>query len=188
MQLPRFIDKKVADEGRIPRSWTDLRQAQWDLQRLPHVHTVVTLDQGEFNNLHPHDKEPIGQRLALAARLFVYGDGSAHGAALTALGAQVDGTDGERITVRFARPVHLDPDAVTGPVLLGDTGFELAGDDGLYHPATASVSPDGLALTLDCPQVRKPRRVRYGWRNWTAAPLFDDGNLPVAPFQLTASR
>lgn len=241
VQLPRFITKQEADLGRIPRNWADLRKAQWDLQRLPGVHTVVTLDQGEFNNLHPLDKEPIGTRLARAARQFVYGDPAAHGAPMTALGAVLageghtqDGQDpqgpqdqqnslpvpgsdpshsgsshsdpshspakvpgtcssrrseedwetGNAVIVRFPHTVELHADVMRP----GDTGFELAGDDGVFSTAAARPGDDGRSVVLTGSNDAVPTRVRYGWRNWTAAPLFDAHGLPVAPFELRISK
>lgn len=179
VQLPRFIAKEEADRGRIPRNWADLRKAQWDLQRLPGVHTVVTLDQGEFNNLHPLNKEPIGQRLARAARQFVYKDAEAHGAPMTALGASRAADSS--IVVRFPRTVEVHPEVMEK----GNTGFELAGDDGLYTSVQARRGCDGQSVVLTSGETAgSATRVRYGWRNWTAAPLFDAYGLPVAPFEL----
>lgn len=197
VQLPRFIDKKDADAGKVPRNWADLRKAQWDLQRLSNVHTVVILDQGEFNNLHPLDKEPVGQRLALAARQFVHGDASAHGAPMIADSATIgsDNADLLRVTVHFPHPVVLKDPAECGATS-DNTGFELVTDEGICLPATATVSSDKRALILtanagadrasigDTSRGATVCRVRYGWRNWTAAPLFDTYGLPVAPFEL----
>jgi len=47
-------------------------------QIVPHTAMVVTLDVGEAENIHPDNKEPIGQRLALKARALVYGERLQH--------------------------------------------------------------------------------------------------------------
>ena len=35
---------------------------------------VVTIDLGEWNNIHPGNKKPVGEKLALAAQKVVYGE------------------------------------------------------------------------------------------------------------------
>ncbi|OZG57344.1 sialic acidspecific 9-O-acetylesterase [Bifidobacterium tissieri] len=76
VQLPRWIAKSEADAGRDVMHWPVIRAAQMDAARtIPDVHIVVTLDCGEFDNIHPLDKKTVGDRLAAMALRRVYGNG-----------------------------------------------------------------------------------------------------------------
>ena len=60
------------------------------------------------------------------------------------------------------------------------TGFEIAGRDGRYLPATATV--DGNTVIASSPDVPEPVRVRYGWANSPECNLFNGEGLPASPF------
>lgn len=69
------------------------------------------------------------------------------------------------------------------PAAPGDTlrGFEVAGQDGLYHAASARV--DGRTVVVESPEVREPCAVRYGWRPFTRANLVNAAGLPASTFR-----
>src|SRR5262249_30652840 len=55
--------------------WAELREAQLlATQKLPKVGMAVITDVGEQFDIHPKQKEPVGARLALAARALAYGE------------------------------------------------------------------------------------------------------------------
>jgi len=60
------------------------------------------------------------------------------------------------------------------------TGFEVAGADRKFVPATATV--DGTSVVVSSPHVTEPRYVRYGWANSPACDLFNAEGLPASPF------
>ena len=39
-------------------------------------------------------------------------------------------------------------------------------------------------ITLACPDVPEPMSMRYAWRSWGPAPLFNSDGLPAQPFRL----
>ena len=39
-------------------------------------------------------------------------------------------------------------------------------------------------ITLATPDVPEPMAMRYAWRSWGPAPLFNDDGLPAQPFRL----
>ena len=61
-------------------------------------------------------------------------------------------------------------------------GFEVAGADGVYHPAQAQIS--GAAAVVVKPPMALPRRVRYGWVEFPEPPLnlVNEAGLPTGPF------
>ncbi|MEY3764920.1 MAG: hypothetical protein RLZ42_1580, partial [Armatimonadota bacterium] len=61
-------------------------------------------------------------------------------------------------------------------------GFAIAGDDRVWHRATAAV--DGDRIVLSAPGVVNPKFVRYGYRmNPLDANLYNKAGLPASPFR-----
>jgi sialate O-acetylesterase len=61
------------------------------------------------------------------------------------------------------------------------TGFTVAGDDGVFHPAEARIVGDTVEVTS--PVVARPARVRYGWAHVASGNLFNRAGLPASPFR-----
>ena len=60
-------------------------------------------------------------------------------------------------------------------------GFELAGTDLVFHPATGMI--DGNAVVLTSEAVATPMAVRYAWRNHLEVNLANGEGLPAIPFR-----
>jgi sialate O-acetylesterase len=67
VQLPNY-----ADGDPTGRKWAQLREAQNTALKLPGVGVAITLDVGDAANLHPPNKQPVGERLARAAESLAY--------------------------------------------------------------------------------------------------------------------
>lgn len=169
VQLPRYGNNNPDGE-----EYALLRESQQLVaERVAHTALAVVYDCGERDDIHPADKKPVGERLALVARKHVYGE------ELEWSGPVLDnwsvGDDG-KVRVSFAR---------TGEGLRAEgdelIGFELAGDDGSYVWAQAAIS--GSTVTLWSADVPKPRHVRYAWKNYCDANLSNSSGLPAAPFR-----
>ena len=202
VQLPQWIDKATAAAGTDPRRWPVLREAQWDAARtIDDVHTITTIDCGEFDNIHPTDKRTPGERLADCALNRVYGrfdipvDGpQPESVEFVAAGTGAETTGGA--VIRFAHADGLRFDGtVPGTYRRGDceggsplhrdadgSGFEVAGDDDAWRPADATIVADGT-IRVCCDGVPSPVAVRYAWHSWGPAPLFNAAGLPAAPFR-----
>ena len=61
-------------------------------------------------------------------------------------------------------------------------GFELAGANHHFVPATAMIDADGASVTVTSPQVATPEYVRYAWANAPDATLMDSAGLPASTF------
>ncbi|MCH9275964.1 sialate O-acetylesterase [Bifidobacterium amazonense] len=110
----------------------------------------------------------------------------------TVNGATADGTVAV-VTLRFDHANGLRFDGTTpgtrgsagnDPVYRNATesGFELAGVDGVWHDVDAMVH--GGTVMLRSGAVNDPVAVRYAWRSWGPAPLFNSRDLPAPPFRL----
>ncbi|HYE17441.1 MAG TPA: sialate O-acetylesterase [Tepidisphaeraceae bacterium] len=155
------------------RTRPDFRQAQARIaRRVPSTAMVVTLDVGDANDIHPTNKRPVGQRLALAARAVAYGEKVSHtGPTFAGMTA-----DGGRATLTFANTGG-------GLVARGDEvkGFEVAGPDGKFVPASAKV--DGDTVTVTAAGAARITAVRYGWATVPDGNLFGKDGLPAGPFR-----
>lgn len=171
-QLP-FLFVQLAPFDAIPPELREIQTQVW--QATSHTAMVVTTDCGSAKNIHPPQKEPVGKRLALAARAVVYGE------SITWSGPVVRKVEfrGDQAIVHFGS---------TGRGLrpLGDAtglvGFTLAGADGKHFPARATLH-GADAVWLTCPEVPKPAAVRYGWDRVPVVNLANSNQLPAVPFR-----
>lgn len=153
-----------------------LRHAQAAALALPQTGMVVTMDVGDPRDIHPRDKQSVGKRLALQALAKTYGqDVACDGPVCTGVAA-----DGGALKVQFASK---------GGVKAGEQalqGFEIAGDDGVFVPATAV--GNGAEVVVRSPKVAAPTQVRYGWHEDAPATLVDAAGLPAVPFVRAVGR
>ena len=147
----------------------------------PNTALVVTIDTGDDNDLHPANKNVVGARLALAARARAYGEKIAWSGPLV---KSIDKLDGK---------VRVSFDLVGGGLVAkGDDGnlsdkaiikgFALAGGDGKYFWANATIAGD--TVLLHCAEVTKPVMVHYGYANHPVCTLFNRDGLPATPFEM----
>ena len=154
-----------------------LRDAQRRTLSVTNTAMAVTLDVGDRDNVHPADKQTVGHRLALAARDVSYGEDLHHSGPLFRQAT----TEGAGMRVYFtAADGKL---AARGGAL---EGFELAGADHHFVPATAKIDADGATVTVTSPQVTTPLYVRYAWPNAPDATLMDSIGLPASTFSSEA--
>jgi sialate O-acetylesterase len=150
--------------------WATLREQQLKTLELRNTAMAVTIDIGDPDNVHPTDKLDVGQRLARAARALSYGE------VIEYTGPQFRQATPEGNAIR-AWFDHAKGLAAKGGAV---TGFEVAGKDGKFSPATATV--DGTTVLATSPSVTEPVYVRYGWANSPECNLFDGEGLPASPF------
>jgi len=167
VQLPMWLDFGASDTFRWPR----LRLAQAAARdAMRNTGMVCLLDQGEYGNIHPVDKKPVGDRLAELAGRMLYGEGAVSPRAIA------KSTQGNTMTVTLDAPV-LTRDG-KAPALL-----EVAEAEGEFVPADASLS--GNTLRLWAKAVKHPVRARYAWTDYSdQVNLFGENGLPLEPFLL----
>ncbi|WP_418969645.1 sialate O-acetylesterase [Alloscardovia omnicolens] len=121
-QLPQYISKDNYIHHHDLLQWPHIRQKQWEVGRSePYVYVTVLMDCGEFNNIHPTDKQTPGERMALVALSEVYDTEFAHLAHYPQLCENSAHTEGERVYIRIknAQGLHFSTEnpriAVTNP-------------------------------------------------------------------------
>ncbi len=172
VQLPNYGPWPTAPR---PSGWAEVREAQ----RLatvgdPFAAYAVTVDVGDARDLHPTTKQPVGARLARAARHVIYGED------VTPSGPRPVRAErqGDAVVVSF-------DDVVDGLVVYGGAGpigFELCGADAeSCRYVDARAEGDTVRIPLDGAAAT---RVRYAWADSPIVTLFDGAGLPVVPFEL----
>ena len=164
VQLPMWVDQNGIDTFR----WPLLRKAQAAVRdAVPGTGMICLLDQGEYGNIHPTAKRPVGERLAELAGIMLYGAGEVSPRALDLT------PQGDTLSIRLSASVQLR----------GETAslLEIAGADGCYVPARAELQGGRLLLRAD--SVKQPVHARYAWTDYAAqVPFFGENNLPLEPF------
>jgi len=162
--------------GGLSRDWAYLREAQHQTLALPHTGQAILMDIGEAFDIHPGNKHDVGDRLARIALAQKFGQDVAYrGPHYTAITLQ-----GAEVIIHWANATGLTTRDGETP-----RGFELAGVDSEFHPASARIDGDQVILTSE--MVSQPVLVRYAFRRWVDANLQNSEGLPAEPFRTDAN-
>ncbi|MGA2674359.1 MAG: sialate O-acetylesterase [Terracidiphilus sp.] len=166
-----FLYVQIANFKSTPiEDWATVREGQLKTLELRNTAMAVTIDIGDPDNVHPTDKVDVGQRLARAARALSYGEAIEYSGPLYRQATP----EGTAIRAWFDHAKGLT--AKGGAV----TGFEVAGADGKFSAATATI--EGATVVVTSPAVAEPVYVRYGWANSPQCNLYNSDGLPASPF------
>jgi sialate O-acetylesterase len=135
---------------------------------------AIAIDLGEWNDIHPDRKKPVGDRLALAAEKIAYGEDIVHAGPLY----QSSSIEGNKIVISFT-------DTGSGLSTNDDepaAEFAIAGEDKKFVWADAKI--DGNKIIVSSEEVPNPKYVRYAWADTPVNPnLINKEGLPTAPFR-----
>lgn len=155
----------------------EIREAQLKVsQRVKNTALIVTTDCGDANDIHPTHKQPVGERLGIAACGLAYHHKIEYaGPHLTSLNVKADSA-----VLDFSH---------TGKGLRAGgngrlAGFTIAGGDKKFVPATAVIR--GNRIVVRSASVSHPVAVRYGWANVPDCNLYNSAGLPASPFRTDA--
>ena len=155
--------------------WPEFR----DYQRratalLPNMGLAVTSDIGASANVHPTNKRDVGRRLARWAQRYTYGDATALPCPLPTIATRT----GSTVTINFQ---HTGP-ALSTSNAAAPASFELAGADGVFYAANATIV--GQSITATSSSVPTPVKVRYAWQPFSGGNLVNSAGLPASTFLL----
>ena len=170
VQLPNYSNGS-RPEG---EEWPLLRESQWIVsERVAHTAMSCILDCGEYDDIHPKDKKPVGERLALLALDHVYGvDVESSGPVFEGMNIEQG-----RVKVSFS---HIGEGLVARDIQL--IGFEIGDEQGQYIPARAIIRDNQVEVWSE--RMSQPTKVRYGWANYTEANLINShSSFPAVPFR-----
>ena len=153
--------------------WAELREAQLLMtKKLPKIGIAVITDVGHETDIHPVWKEPVGARLALAARALAHDEHIVYSGPVY----KEMKVEGDRVMLSF--------DHVGGGLVPKDgplTGFTIAGEDHVFVKAEAEISGDKVVVHSS--RVMTPVAARYGWAAFPVVNLTNKEGLPATPFR-----
>jgi len=166
-----FLFVQISNYKATPAAdWPTVRDQQLKTLALRNTAMAVTIDIGNPDNVHPTDKVDVGLRLARGARVLSYGENIEDSGPVFRQATP----EGTAIRAWFDHAKGLT--AKDGAL----NGFEVAGKDGKFSPATATI--EGATVVATSPGVAEPVYVRYGWANSPQCNLFNGEGLPASPF------
>jgi sialate O-acetylesterase len=173
VQLPGFGDYNYLPSE---SGWAALREVQLQCLSVPNTGMAVTIDVGDWNDLHPDRKKPVGDRLALAAERLAYGENIVYSGPLYKSAV----FSGDSVTIGFTE---------TGGGLITNDGeapqeFAIAGADKKFVWAHARIESDKVVVWSE--EIKDPKYVRYAWADEPVNPnLYNAEGLPASPFETT---
>jgi sialate O-acetylesterase len=190
IQLPNFTND----------NWPIIREAQLKtVLNDPNTCLVVTIGLGDSNQLHPPDKQDVGHRAALASLNLVYGQTVVYSGPIftkeSVLGGVVTFTFDQVGAGLMVGKRDVPPKQLLAPTIEVPngtlSGFEIAGSDGRFLPATAKITGTDT-VEVSSPDLSAPEAVRYAWAGALTCNLYNkiednsgqviDG-LPASPFR-----
>ena len=142
------------------------------LKKIINTAMAVTVDCGDATHIHPGNKKPVGERLALSAEALAYNMNVAYSGPLYSSMELKNNT----IEISFNQ-------VNSGLMMKGEslTDFVIAGADKKFVPAKANISGDKVIVSAE--SVTNPVAVRLGWANVPNVNLFNKDGLPASPFR-----
>lgn len=162
-----------------------VREAQRLTLGTPNTAMAVTIDIGDAKDVHPHNKQEVGRRLALAARVTVYDQHVEHSGPLFKEAKLL----GDRIEIAFdhAEGLRIGALSTTQPV---EDPAKLHGFSILvgvkWSWANATIENDRVVIAFEPGQ--KPTEVRYAWADFPICNLYNAAGLPASPFRVVLSE
>ncbi len=170
VQLANFMARKNEPYDSF---WAELREAQTMILSVTNTGMAVTIDIGEAEDIHPHNKQDVGVRLSLPALVMIYGfkslvySGPVYKSMLI---------EKNKIRIKF--------DHIAGGLIIhGETlqGFSISGKDKNFVWADAHI--EGNDIIVSSPKISKPVAVRYAWADNPECNLYNSSGLPASPFR-----
>lgn len=173
IQLANFLEPTSAPSE---SNWAKLRQEQLSLLSIPNTGLVVTIDLGEWNDIHPLNKADVGKRAALQALKIAYKDEK-----LISSGPII------HKAYQKNNKIHLVFNEI-------GTGLKSLSSEGINHLAIAEVDKKFVwtkgtivenEVIIDIPKNIKAKYIRYAWaNNPDKANLYNKEMLPASPFEI----
>jgi sialate O-acetylesterase len=184
VQLPNYKNVNKIPEG--GGEWAKFRMAQLKILQIPRTGMAVTIDIGSEGNIHPSNKEDVGNRLALWALKNDYGQTNRVCSGPLYKGMAIE-EDKIRISFDYADTgLIVGKKAGKGPATENPegklSGFAIAGPDKKWFWAEAVA--DGSTVLVSSVAVHMPVAVRYAFSmNPAGCNLYNRAGLPASPFR-----
>lgn len=171
----QLANYKKAKSSPQDDDWAELRESQKKTLSLKNTGMAVAIDIGEASDIHPKNKQDVGNRLMLSALNVAYAKDIVHSGPIY----KSMKIEGEKAIISF--------DHVGSGLLVKNkhgyiSEFEMAGADKKFYWAKAKLEGDKIIVWSD--QVQNPIAVRFGWSsNPDEFNLYNKEGLPASPFR-----
>ena len=174
VQLPNY--RQLWTEPVENGGWPDIRESfMQTAKEVPNTGMAITIDIGEASDIHPKNKQGVGDRLARLALYQTYGQ---QDIVWTGPIIAEHRLQGDKAYVTFE--TGGAPLAVKGDVL---KGFAVMTADGNIVPADADILSE-QSVVVTAPGVAEIRTVYYAWAdNPEGSNLINQAGLPASPFR-----
>ncbi|MFI2743793.1 sialate O-acetylesterase [Zhouia sp. PK063] len=169
VQLANFLQ---AEEKPGPSAWAELREAQFKTLKEPYTGMAVAIDIGNPNDVHPKNKQEVGDRLARIALANTYDKEISYSGPLYT-SCKIKG-NAMILSFKYHEGMYAKGSADL-------KGFAIAGPDKIFHWATAKI--EGNTIRVYSSAVPHPVSVRYDWANNPNGNLYNSAHLPASPFR-----
>lgn len=171
-----FIFAQLPNYANQSNRWVTLRESQAKALELKNTGMAVLIDVGTDDNIHPIHKQVVGKRMAIIAGNLIYNQKKWSASAPV---FDKFKTEGNALLVTFKNGTFRAETPKSGI-----SGFMIAGNDNIFHPANAYLLNDMKTIKLSSNKVSKPKEVRYLWED---APgkvmLYNQDGLVTPPFR-----
>lgn len=154
-------------------AWHVIRESMLESMQLPNTGMAVTIDLDERDNLHPENKKPVGERLALWALADTYGKSVVCSGPLY----RDCVIEGDKVSVGFDHAAQGLKSRDGGPLRC----FQIAGGDRKFVPARAEI--DGARVLVSSEKVTERHAVRFCFGDDEIPNLVNSAGLPASPFR-----
>ena len=155
--------------------WAQTRESQLAALTLPNTAVSVTIDVGEWNDVHPLNKKTVGERLSLAAQNVAYGNRSVVCSGPMLKSWKVKHNKIELLFESNGGRLQTNDDEQLKQIAI-------AGKDRQFVWAKSVIKRSKIVVWSD--SVSQPAAVRYGWAdNPAGANLINSAGLPASPFR-----
>lgn len=182
IQLPVY--DTVTGYNSHTRTFWLVREGQWNVsEHLDNVETVVTMDTGSLNTVHPSGKDIVGKRAGLIMQHFASPEDDIIWKSPNYAGVEI--ADGKAV-ISF----NDVGEGLTTTDGLAPRGFKIGGSDGVFVDADAQLV--GNTVEIDVSSIEGPVYIRYAWEDVPARTeespgwslnLVNSAGLPAAPFK-----
>lgn len=179
VQLPNFHKPTDAVQN---TGWVMVRESQWKSLELKNTGIAVTTDVGMANDIHPKNKQVVGQRLALWALGTTYQKDIVYSGPLFK-SIQFDGSKSEGNRRGVLSMNHIGDGLKARGGDKDIKGFVVAGKDRVFYSARATYDAQRGKIIVSCEEVPDPIAVRYNWSDNPSGNLVNSADLPAAPFR-----
>lgn len=147
------------------------------IKQVPNSGIALTTDIGDPYTIHPGNKQEVGRRLALWALARDYGKSNI--GYITPIYKSMEIAQ-NKVIINFENEIKING---LNPIQKQLTSFEIAGEDKIFYPAKAMIDSKTRKLSVWNDSIQTPVAVRYAFKNFAEASLFDYYGLPVAAFR-----